>query len=196
MLITRLVCASANPDKVAEMNFLLDGVIELLPRPADLPDIMEDADTLVGNAWLKAKAVSDATGMAAVSDDTGLFVDALDGRPGVWTARYAGEHATYADNRAKMLRELAGVNVRSAAFRTIALVAFPDRRPLAVEGVCTGVIALAETGDRGFGYDPLFIPDAGDGRTFAQMSDAEKHAMSHRGLAFAALARALTRTAG
>ena len=104
----RLVCASANPDKVAEIAAILDGVVELLPRPADVPDVVEDADTLAGNARLKAAAICAATGLPAVSDDTGLFVDALDGAPGVYAARYAGEDATYADNRAKLLRELGG----------------------------------------------------------------------------------------
>lgn len=187
----RLVCASANPDKVAEITALLDGVAELLPRPAHVPDVVEDAGTLIGNAWLKARAIRDATGLAAVADDSGLFVDALDGRPGVETAYFAGPHATYAQNRAKLLHEMRDVKVRSASFRSLVLVAFTDRRPLAVEGVCPGFIALDERGSRGFGYDPLFIPDGGGGRTFAEMTDDEKHALSHRGRAFHALARAL-----
>ena len=96
----QLVCASANPDKVAEIAAILDGVVQLLPRPADVPDVVEDADTLIGNARLKASAICAATGLPAVSDDTGLFVDALGGAPGVYAARFAGEDATYADNRA------------------------------------------------------------------------------------------------
>lgn len=187
----RLVCASANPDKVAEIAVILgDAGVELLPRPAHLPDVDEDADTLVGNARLKAMAVARATGMPAVSDDTGLFVDALDGRPGVWTARYAGAHATYADNRAKLLDELAEVpaHQRDASFRTVAMVVWPDGRELAVEGVCAGWIAAGEHGDGGFGYDPVFVPIEGDGRTFAQMNHDEKHALSHRGRALRSLA--------
>ena len=190
----RLVCASANPDKVAEIAVILrDAGVELLPRPAHLPDVGEDADTLVGNARLKAMAVARATGMPAVSDDTGLFVDALDGRPGVWTARYAGEHATYAENRTKLLHELAEVpaHQRDASFRTVAMVVWPDGRELAVEGVCAGWIAAAEHGDGGFGYDPVFVPSEGDGRTFAQMDHDEKHALSHRGRAFRSLATEL-----
>ncbi len=182
----RAVCASANPHKVAEMFDLMGGIIDLLPRPAELPDVVEDADTLVGNARLKAIAVCDATGLPALADDTGLEVDALHGAPGVRTARFAGEHATDADNRQKMLAELDGKS-RSCRFRTIALLRFPDGREIIAEGVCEGMIAENEIGDRGFGYDPLFIACEGDGRTFAQMSVDEKHALSHRGKAFRAL---------
>ncbi len=182
----RAVCASANPHKVAEMFDLMGGIIDLLPRPAELPDVVEDADTLVGNARLKAIAVCDATGLPALADDTGLEVDALHGAPGVRTARFAGEHATDADNRQKMLAELDGKS-RSCRFRTIALLRFPDGREIIAEGVCEGMIAENEIGDRGFGYDPLFIASEGDGRTFAQMSVDEKHALSHRGKAFRAL---------
>jgi len=189
----RLVCASANPDKVAEIAALLEGVVELLPRPADVADLVEDAPDLLGNARLKAAAICAATGLPAVADDTGLFVDALDGRPGVRTARYAGEEATYAENRQLMLRELDGVapHDRGAQFATVAIVVWPDGAELAVEGVCRGRIAVAEVGRRGFGYDPLFIPDDGDGRTFSEMTEGEKHAISHRGRAFAGLLAAL-----
>jgi XTP/dITP diphosphohydrolase len=136
-------------------------------------------------------AIAAAAGEAAVADDTGLEVAALGGRPGVWTGRYAGEGATDAENRAKLLAELDGVTDRRARFRTVALVAWPDGSELAAEGVCTGTIATAERGARGFGYDPLFVPDDGDGRTFAEMSEDEKHAISHRGRAFRALLAAL-----
>ncbi|MFM8714305.1 MAG: non-canonical purine NTP pyrophosphatase, partial [Actinomycetota bacterium] len=123
----QLVCASANPDKVAEIQDLLRGVVELLPRPATVGDIVEDADSLLGNARLKARAICAATGLAAVADDTGLEVDALHGAPGVHTARFAGENATYADNRRKMLESLRGAaaHARTARFRTVALVAYP-----------------------------------------------------------------------
>jgi XTP/dITP diphosphohydrolase len=187
----QLVCASANPDKVAEIAAILDGVVELLPRPAGVPEVVEDADTLVGNARLKAAAICAATGMPAVSDDTGLFVDALGGAPGVYAARYAGEDATYADNRAKLLRELGDTTNRRASFVSVVMVAWPDGRELAVEGVCEGVIAGSELGDRGFGYDPLFIADDGDGRSFSQMSDAEKNTISHRARALNGLLEAL-----
>jgi XTP/dITP diphosphohydrolase len=187
----RVVCASANPDKVAEIAALLDGVVDLLPRPPEVPDVVEDADTLEGNARLKAAAICAATGMPAVADDTGLEVAALDGAPGVYTARFAGEHATYADNRTKLIAELAGVDDRRARFRTAALLRYPDGTELAVEGVCDGLIPTAERGARGFGYDAVFQPVDGDGRTFAEMSEEDKHAVSHRGRAFRALAAAL-----
>lgn len=194
MAVLQLVCASANPDKVVEIAAILDGVVDLLPRPPDLPDVVEDADTLTGNARLKAQAICTATGLPAVSDDTGLFVDALRGAPGVYAARFAGEDATYADNRAKLLGELRDVDDRAARFVSLVMVVWPDGRELEVEGVCSGTIASAELGDRGFGYDPVFIPDDGDGRSFAQMSDDEKNQISHRGRALRGLLEALRST--
>ncbi len=190
-VLPRLVSASANPHKVEEIAAILEGLVELVPRPAEVPEVVEDAGTLEGNARLKAAAICDATGEAAVSDDTGLFVDALGGDPGVETAYYAGPHATYAENRAKLLVALAGVTDRRAVFRTVVMMVRPDGSELAVEGRCPGIIATEERGERGFGFDPLFIPDDGDGRTFSQMSDAEKNAISHRARAFHALVAAL-----
>jgi XTP/dITP diphosphohydrolase len=192
--LMQLVCASANPDKVAEIAAILDGVVELLPRPGDVPDIVEDADTLIGNARLKATAICAATGLAAVSDDTGLFVDAIGGAPGIHAARFAGDDATYADNRHKLLGALGGTTNRAARFVSAAMVVWPDGRELAVEGVCDGVIATAELGDRGFGYDSVFIPADGDGRSFAQMTDDEKNRISHRSRSLAALLAALRST--
>lgn len=193
--LPRLVCASANPDKVAEIALVLDGLVELLPRPAGLAEVVEDAPDLMGNARLKASAVCEAAGAAAVSDDTGLEVDALGGAPGVESARYAGDDASYADNVAKLLAELDRVGAhaedqRTARFRTVVMVVRPDGSELAVEGSVDGVIAAAPRGDGGFGYDPLFVPVEGDGRSFAEMGD-EKHEISHRGRAFRALAAAL-----
>jgi XTP/dITP diphosphohydrolase len=193
----RLVLASANPDKVKEIVAVLSAAlpVELLPRPQSVPDVVEDADTLVGNARLKARALVTATGAAAVADDTGLEVEALGGAPGVFSARYAGESATYADNVAKLLDELASRDddggARRACFKTVALVAFPDGSELWSEGVLAGTIATEGRGTHGFGYDPVFVPDGGDGRTFAEMRPDEKDAVSHRGRAFRALAAAL-----
>jgi len=187
----QLVCASANPDKVAEIAAILDGAVDLLPRPADVPDVVEDADTLVGNARLKAVAISDATGLAAVADDTGFEVDALGGAPGVYAARYAGEGCSYADNRSKLLNELGDATDRRARFRTSVLVAYPDGTELAVDGVCEGHVIAEERGEGGFGYDAIFVPDDGDGRTFAEMTDDAKNAISHRGRAFRNLLEAL-----
>jgi XTP/dITP diphosphohydrolase len=190
--LPRLVCASANPDKVAEIRFILDGVVELLPRPPEVPDVVEDADTLVGNARLKAVAISEATGLPAVADDTGLEVAALDGAPGIVSARWAGEGCSYADNRNKLLRELGRAADRRASFRTCVVVAWPDGREIVVDGSCPGTITDDERGSGGFGYDAVFAPDEGDGRTFAEMTDAEKHAISHRGRAFRNLLAALS----
>jgi len=188
----RLVLATANPDKAAEIVPLLSG-FEVVPRPSSVGEVVEDADTLEGNARLKAVAVSSATGEAAVADDTGLEVDALGGRPGVYAARYAGEDATYADNVAKLLSDLDGVTDRRARFRTVVVVHFPDGREVVAEGSVDGTIAIEPRGDGGFGYDPVFAPDGSGGRTFAEMSREEKEAVSHRGRAFRALAFALHR---
>ena len=194
-----LVCASANPDKVAEIREILEApvdgrqLVHLEPRPDSVPDVVEDADTLLGNARLKARAIAAATGKPAVADDTGLFVDALAGAPGVLSARYAGEGCTYADNRRKLLAELAGADDRSASFRTVAIIVWPDGAELAVDGVCPGEITETEQGERGFGYDAVFAPDHADGATFAEMSSDAKHAISHRGRAFRALLDELAR---
>ena len=169
---------------------LPDGWV-LLPRPAEVGEVVEDAGTLVGNARLKAGAILAATGKAAVADDTGLEVSALGGAPGVDTAVFAGHGCSDADNRRKMLDVLAGVADRGARFVTVVLVAWPDGTETIVTGVCEGSIATAERGERGFGFDPLFVPDDGDGRTFAEMTADEKNAVSHRGRAFRALAGAL-----
>jgi XTP/dITP diphosphohydrolase len=183
----RFVLASANPDKAREIAAILDG-FELLPRPAELPDVVEDGETLEDNARLKAVALVEATGEAAVADDTGLEVDALEGAPGVYSARYAGEGATYADNVAKLIAALEGSVGRRARFRTVALARFPDGREVVADGEVTGTITTEARGDQGFGYDPVFVPDEGDGRTFAEMTPSEKHAVSHRGRAFRELA--------
>jgi XTP/dITP diphosphohydrolase len=197
----QLVLASANPDKAAEIVAILEQVpgVSVLPRPPSVPDVEETGDTLLDNARLKAVALVKATGMAAVADDTGLEVEALGGAPGVYSARYSGEHATYAGNVKKLLDELYRVSAdapqnRTAKFRTVALAAFPDGHEVWADGEVNGVIADAATGDAGFGYDPVFIPDGSGGRTFAQMSAAEKHEISHRGRAFRALAEQLRRT--
>jgi XTP/dITP diphosphohydrolase len=183
----QLVCASANPDKVVEIQRLLDGVVELLPRPAHVADVVEDAGSLLGNARLKAAALCAATGLPAVADDTGLEVEALGGAPGVDAAHYAGEGCSYADNRAKLLAELDGVSDRRADFRTVAIVVWPDGSELHVEGVCPGVITTEEHGEIGFGYDSVFQPDEGGGATFAEMGVEAKNQVSHRGRAFRAL---------
>lgn len=185
-----VVVASKNPDKIAEIEAVL---ASLEPPIVVIPghvweDVEETEDTLEGNALLKARAVVAATGHAAVADDTGLEVDALRGAPGVHTARYAGERATYADNVAKLLADLGDADRRAARFRTAVAVVTPAGEELVVEGVLEGTITLERRGDGGFGYDPIFDVD---GRTLAEISPAEKNSISHRALALIALADAL-----
>lgn len=183
----QLVLATANPDKVAEIVRLLGSQFEVTPRPDDLPETIEDLPTLEGNARKKATEVAMATGCPALSDDTGLFVNALDGRPGVRTARYAGENATYDENVDKLLHELDGAADRGAEFRTVVSVVWPDGQEISAAGSVSGLITDARRGDRGFGYDPVFAPIEADGRTFAEMSLDEKGELSHRARALAAL---------
>jgi XTP/dITP diphosphohydrolase len=160
-------------------------------------EVEETGETLEENARLKAMALVDATGMIAIADDTGLEVEALDGAPGVFSARFAGPGASYADNVSKLLAELdrvkaVGPEARRARFRTVAIACFPDRGDIVAHGVVEGVIADERRGQGGFGYDPVFVPDGGDGRTYAEMSMGEKSALSHRGKAFRALATGLS----
>jgi XTP/dITP diphosphohydrolase len=168
------VLASANRDKAVEIAAILGCMTDviLVPRPDEVPDVEETGDTLEDNARLKAVALASATGLPAVADDTGLEVEALGGAPGVYSARFAGEGSTYADNVAMLVAELARVGAvtpdsRRARFRSVAFVAWPDGTELWVEGEVSGVIAPDPRGDGGFGYDPLFAPDGFDGRTFA-----------------------------
>jgi XTP/dITP diphosphohydrolase len=191
--VTRIVLASANPNKAVEIAAILGDAVDLEPRPEDVPDVVEDGDTLEANARLKAEAIVEATGDSALADDTGLEVDALGGAPGVRSARFAGEEATSVDNVAHLLASLDGVaeSERTARFRTVALLRHPDGSELAVEGVVEGHITTEPRGGGGFGYDPVFVPDEGGGRTFAELTSDEKHAISHRGRAFRAIARRL-----
>jgi XTP/dITP diphosphohydrolase len=194
----RLVCASANPDKVREIEaILLNCGVVLETRPTEIADVEENAETLEGNARLKASAIAIATGCAALAEDTGLEVDALGGAPGVRSARYAGEPSDADANIEKLLNELHALGAtttqqRRARFRTVVLVQWPDGTETIAMGVVEGHIALERVGDGGFGYDPVFIPEEGNGRTFAQMSADEKHAMSHRGRALRTLAEELS----
>jgi len=190
------VLATANPDKAREIIEVLRAAgadIEIEPRDPSLPDVDETGATLEENARIKAQALCDATDRPAIADDTGLEVDALDGAPGVHSARFAGEGATYSDNVEKLLRRLDGVEgaARTARFATVAIARWPDGREVAAIGTVEGTIATSPRGDGGFGYDPVFVPDECDGRTFAELSASEKHAVSHRGRAFRTLAEGL-----
>jgi XTP/dITP diphosphohydrolase len=189
------ILATFNRDKLRELSALLGLPGLSLRALCDVPGAAvpeETGATLRENALLKARAALALTGRPAIADDTGLEVDALDGRPGLHAGRYAGPGATYAENRAKLLAELDGVAParRAARFRCACVACLPDGRELVAEGVLEGRITLAPRGANGFGYDSLF--EIGDlGRTMAEMSDAEKNALSHRARAVHALAEGL-----
>lgn len=184
----KIVLATGNPGKSAEIQLILSGH-ELVDRP-EMEDPVEDGATLLDNARIKADAVVIATGLPAVADDTGLFVASLDGAPGVQTAHYAGDHSVWDHGWRRLLHELDGVDDRRATWRTVALVRFPDGSEVSADGTCVGTITREARGERGFGYDPVFVPD-GHTKTFAEMDRDEKSAISHRGAAFRALANKL-----
>lgn len=196
----KLVLATLNPGKIAELKTLLADLpftlVSLNAYPGfALPE--ETGRTLAENAALKAEAVANFTGLWALADDSGLEVDALGGRPGVFSARYAGEDADDKKNNAKLLAELAGVaaSERTARFRAVIALVHPGQPTRLVEGVCEGLIATEPRGESGFGYDPLFYyPPAG--KTFAEMLPAEKNKISHRAKALQAARELLQQLAG
>lgn len=185
----KLLIASRNPDKIAEIRDLLAGteveVYSLLDFP-ELPPTLEDQATLRANAAKKALEAARHTGLLCLADDTGLFIDALDGQPGIYAARFAGEHCSYKDNRDKALRLLSSKADRRAEFRTCAVLAAEDGVVAITEGVMPGFISTEERGENGFGYDSIFEPDPG-GRSYAEMSDAAKNSLSHRAKALEAM---------
>lgn len=193
----RVMVASTNHGKLAEIRSALDLDGWEFVTAADLgreaPDVEETGTTFAENALLKAHAYGEAFGLAALADDSGLEVDALAGAPGVRSARYSGEGATDARNNAKLLDALEGLPdaARSARFRSAVALVEPDGTVTTAEGACEGRIGFQPAGTGGFGYDPLFLPDATPGRTMAELSLAEKNAISHRGEALRALRDAL-----
>lgn len=186
-----LVLATRNRDKGRELAALLGDLgirIRTLSDFPDAPEVVEDGATCEANAVKKATEMARATGLATVADDTGLEVDALGGRPGVYAARYAGEDATYEDNCRKLLRELSGVppERRTARFLTVAAIALPGWGVRVAHGILEGLIAEAPAGSQGFGYDPVFfVPELG--KTLAELTPAEKNRISHRARAFTKL---------
>jgi XTP/dITP diphosphohydrolase len=188
-MIKELVLATRNPDKGRELEALLSDLgikIRTLAEFPDAPEVIEDGETCRANAIKKAVTIARHTGLPTVADDTGLMVEALDGRPGVHAARYAGAHATYEDNWRKLLHELEGVprERRGARFVTVAALARSPSEVDVVEGELFGRIAEAPAGSQGFGYDPVFlVPDLG--KTLAQLTAEEKNRVSHRARAFA-----------
>lgn len=191
-----LVLASRNKNKIEELQQLLLPLGIALKSALDFPELQEvdeDQPTLEGNALKKARYVAETTGLPALSDDTGLEVDALDGAPGVYSARYAGENATYADNVNKLLMALKGVEEakRRAQFRTVVALVDPNSgSEYCFEGKCEGQILTARKGDKGFGYDPIFLPN-GFQESFAEMSPEIKNSISHRGRAVQAFVQFL-----
>ncbi len=182
-----ILLGTHNKDKVREIREIMSQIEGVRILSADdvlnVPDVIEDGDTIEANAIKKATEIAKATGYLTLSDDTGLFVDALDGAPGVMAARFAGEGCTYRDNRLKMLAEMQNKRNRSARFRTVVALASPkgliDTAPGAVEGVITS----EERGENGFGYDAVFEAIE-TGMTFGEMGESAKHVISHRGRAF------------
>ena len=182
--MNEIVLASRNPNKIEELRELLSLPDLRVLSTADFPEIEEvdeDALTLEGNALKKAHYVAMVTGLPSLADDTGLEVSALNGAPGVYSARYAGEQASYDDNVEKLLSEMEDIEQRKAQFRTV--VAFVDAdKQWIFEGVCRGHISRYRKGVKGFGYDPIFVPD-GFEQSFAEMGSKQKNSISHRGLA-------------
>ena len=189
-MIPRLVVASKNPDKIVEIEEVLagTGLVGEIVRGMEWPDVEETGETLEENALLKARAVMSNVGLPAVADDTGLEVAALDGAPGVRTARFAGPSASYDDNVSHLLLQLEGVDDRRARFRTAVALVMPDGEELVVDGFLDGLISREPRGTGGFGYDPIF--EVG-GRTLSEMGMDEKNTLSHRASALRSLARAL-----
>jgi XTP/dITP diphosphohydrolase len=190
MMIKEIVLATHNADKRAEMADLLNDLgmtVRTLAEFPQAPDVIEDGETCEANAIKKARTIADYTGLVAVADDTGLEINALGGRPGVYAARYAGPNVTYEDNWKKLLRELQGVPLqeRGARFVTVVAIARPRTDQVeTVEGVLNGLIAERAVGTSGFGYDPVFFVSE-LGKTLAELSHSEKNRISHRAKAFA-----------
>ncbi|WP_312634625.1 RdgB/HAM1 family non-canonical purine NTP pyrophosphatase [Oscillibacter sp.] len=189
----KFVLATQNPGKLREMAAILEILGVDVVSPAELGlhvDVEETGETFAGNAMLKAKAVCAAAGLPAIADDSGLCVDALNGGPGVYSARYGGPELDDRGRYLLLLNSMRGVPTRSAHFETAVACAFPSGDTLTAAGRCDGAIAFAPIGDGGFGYDPVFlVPEKA--KTFGQMTDAEKAEVSHRGKALRAFAEEL-----
>jgi XTP/dITP diphosphohydrolase len=193
---TRIAIASRNAHKLREIGRICaDWPVEWLTvenHEGPWPDVEETGSTYLENALLKARAGAAALGEPALADDSGIEVDALGGRPGHRSARFAGEEATDQQNLDELIRALKGVpgSGRTARYRCLAVLAFPDGRELHAEGLCEGTLVGRRRGENGFGYDPIFVPEGWD-RTMAELADEEKDRISHRGRAFRALGATL-----
>lgn len=186
----QFVIATHNPHKCEELARILAplGITAVLNK--DLPEVEETGETFLSNAFLKADSACDFTGLPAIADDSGLMVDALDGAPGVYSARFAGETGTYADCNRKLLDIMKEVPAeqRTARFASVIACVFPNGDVVTAEGVCEGTISFEVRGEGGFGYDPLFVVG---NKSFAEMTPAEKDAVSHRGKAMRTFAKEL-----
>ena len=180
-----IVLATNNAHKLQEMRAILGGFFDKMYSLADLGldvDVEETGSTLQENSYIKAKAICDLTGKIALADDTGLMVDALDGAPGVYSARFAGAEHNDANNRKLLLQKLIGAENRSAHFGTVITICYPNGETISAEGRVDGYITTNERGENGFGYDSLFFSTE-LGKTFAEASQDEKNSVSHRGRA-------------
>jgi len=197
----RLAIASANRHKLREiLEICADWPVEWITvetHPGPWPEVDEPHEDYLANALEKGRAVAAALGVPALADDSGIEVDALGGAPGPRSARYAGPGASDAENRRRLLSALKGIpgSGRTARFRCVAALVWPDGREVHAEGVCEGVLLRAERGSGGFGYDPLFVPEGWE-RTMAELAPAEKHRISHRGRALRALRELLVHRGG
>jgi len=187
---SRVALATRNPHKIRELERICaDWPVEWVTAedhdPAGFPEVEETGDTYLENAGLKARAVAAAAGIPALADDSGIEVDALGGKPGVRSARYAGEGASDEQNLRELIRAVRGIPAggRTARYRCLAVLAFPDGRTIHAEGTCEGTLETAPRGSGGFGYDPIFVP-AGWDETMAELTAAQKDRISHRGRAF------------
>lgn len=191
--VRRVIVATGNRGKLDEIRTALDfpgwEFVTAAELGADTLEVEETGDTFADNARLKAHAYHQAFGLAALADDSGLEVDALGGRPGVYSSRYAGPDATDSENNAKLLGALEGVPAgeRGARFRSVIVLVAEDGTETIAGGACEGTIGFEGRGTGGFGYDPLFLPEAAPGRTMAELDRAQKNAISHRGAALRAL---------
>ena len=182
----KLLLATRNEDKVIEIKEILKDLdVEIVSASQfpDMPDVIEDKDTIKGNSIKKATECAEFSKLLTIADDTGLFVDALDGKPGVYAARFAGEDCSYKDNRDKMLKDMKGITNRKAQFRTVCALVSPDELIATTDGIVEGEITEEEFGDNGFGYDAIFKADE-TGKTFGEMTLIEKETISHRSRAF------------
>ncbi len=182
----KLLLATRNEDKVIEIKEILKDLdVEIVSASQfpNMPDVIEDKNTIKGNSIKKATECADFSKLLTIADDTGLFVDALDGKPGVYAARFAGENCSYKDNRVKMLKEMKTIPNRNAQFRTVCALVSPDGLIATTEGIVEGKITKEEFGNNGFGYDAIFKADE-TGRTFGEMTQTEKETISHRSKAF------------